>query len=340
MLRATSVLARRHAARYDHPICHGCLVARSTMFLASGMKCFRPGSFQFLNCADQHPHGLRRLEHDFFEYPKSIDVFFFGNMVWEPLSHLVFQGGRLAAALPGVTSVTHFDLSFSPLRPSWCLNSGTWSRENFAFLQPLPCCAPGSLWSYSVGKCPKAFSVKLFRDGLEFWWIFDKVLPHLIWSRVPLLGLSVFGSTPLGYSLWMGPLAAAGYGGNTALGSFLVWKSRGCLRCTESLSFFVFAVFLICLWRSYVLLGARERVRFYGGFGPRSFESGIHGVPAAVKLGFVEALHLFQVLWNEVGRANLRILEASRALWRSLRFTKALDFAWCQRWQLQFCFFE
>lgn len=37
--------------------------------------------------------------------------------------------------------------------------------------------------------------------------------------RLPLVGLSVFGSTPLGYCMWMGPLAAAGYGGNTALGS-------------------------------------------------------------------------------------------------------------------------
>jgi len=38
---------------------------------------------------------------------------------------------------------------------------------------------------------------------------------------LPLVGLSVFGSTPLGYCMWMGPLAAAGYGGNTALGSLM-----------------------------------------------------------------------------------------------------------------------
>lgn len=38
---------------------------------------------------------------------------------------------------------------------------------------------------------------------------------------VPLVGLSVFGSTPMGYCMWMGPLAAAGYGGNTALGSLM-----------------------------------------------------------------------------------------------------------------------
>eukprot|EP00438_Fugacium_kawagutii_P034658 Skav203538 [mRNA] locus=scaffold2230:81462:85873:- [translate_table: standard] len=38
---------------------------------------------------------------------------------------------------------------------------------------------------------------------------------------LPLVGLSISGSSPLGYCMWMGPLAAAGYGGNTALGSLM-----------------------------------------------------------------------------------------------------------------------
>lgn len=38
---------------------------------------------------------------------------------------------------------------------------------------------------------------------------------------VPLLGLWASGSSALGYCVWMGPLAASGYGGNTALGSLM-----------------------------------------------------------------------------------------------------------------------
>ena len=85
----------------------------------------------------------------------------------------------------------------------------------------------------------------------------SKAPPHREGSeiaRVPLVGLSVFGSTPMGYCMWMGPLAAAGYGGNTALGSFLVWQCSFCAR-------HAWALHERCSSRSHVLFGARERIR-------------------------------------------------------------------------------
>ena len=54
---------------------------------------------------------------------------------------------------------------------------------------------------------------------------------------VPLAGLSVFGSTAAGYCFWMGPIAAAGYGGNTALGSSLESTSE-LKMCVWLFSFF------------------------------------------------------------------------------------------------------
>ena len=77
--------------------------------------------------------------------------------------------------------------------------------------------------------------------------------------RLPLVGLSISGSSSLGYCMWMGPLAAAGYGSNTALGSCsaLIWMFDVERQCSGGMNLSPFP----SAPRPDVLLGAGKRVR-------------------------------------------------------------------------------
>ena len=158
----------------------------------------------------------------------------------------------------------------------------------------------------------------------------------------------------MGYCMWMGPLAAAGYGGNTALGSSLVWQWR------FSAHSHAWTLHEPCSSRSHVLFGARERIRrhrpckmslafcasvlevinvarFHGCFGPCTFESGFHGVTPTFKLGRIAA-NLVQAQTNWKLWWNFKLEGMAIAFWSATRHHNKQQTRHCNYEDIPFLF--